>query len=202
MVPWVRNGGKPRTTRDLGSRAALLAALVCVCLVCIVLAACGTGAAADAPAPSGAATPTTTSAARPTTTPTYAQAALAVAQSSGAAGSVSVTVTGTAITVHDEIGAQPDLSSARDAVLAEAFAIQRGLWESLLHPSSVTVIVSAPSLAGAPQSAPLGTCTLTAGKVATVLWSAETPLDAWAYVYNSADLINILKPGCADAECR
>lgn len=172
-------------------RMPLLAALVC--LACVAFSGCALIRPAPPPvrhtaaaAPAGGADPTAT--------PTFAQAALAVVQSSGASGSVSVTVSGTTITVRDEIGGQPDHSSARDAVLAEAFAIQRGLWESLLHPSSVTVVVSAPTLAGVPQAAPLGSCTLTAAREATVLWTAETPLDAWGYVYNSATLLPSLKP--------
>lgn len=170
-------------------RVRVLVALVCA--VCFALAACAGGQAARVP-PKAVLTPAST--VQPTPTPTYAQAALAVAQSSGASGNVSVTTAGTDITVRDVISAQPDLTSARNAVFAEAFALQRAIWESLLRPSSVTIIVSAPAVANAPQSGPLGTCTLTASKDATVLWSAETPLDAWGYVYDSATLARALTP--------
>ena len=186
-----RHGGAcTRPTASRSSRRDRLLILL-MCVVCFAVTACTGGPAARGPQ---AAASKSVSTAQPTATPTYAQAALTVAQSSGASGDVSVTTAGTAITVRDVIGAQQDVTSARNAVFAEAFALQRGIWESLLHPSSVTIIVTAPAVADAPQSAPLGTCTLTASKDATVMWSAETPLDAWGYVYDNATLARALTP--------
>lgn len=189
---WARYRSAARVTRfGIGFGVAALVVLACLAGLAYTGRLGGAGHASGAPA--AGSVPTHTSVAQPTATPTFAQEALLVAQSSGAAGSVSVSVQGTAITVRDEVGDQTDLTSARTLVFAEAFAIQRGLWESLLHPSAVTVIVTAPRLVGAPQSGPLGTCTLTAGRETTVLWTAETPLDAWAYAYDKATLTDALQ---------
>ncbi len=187
----VRAASVAKARHRPGPRALVLVSASLICVFCLALTACGGNHAQRLPAPTPSAP---VHAAQPTATPTYAQAAQTIAETSGASGSVRVTVAGTAITVRDEIGDQPDISSARNQVFAEAFAIQRGLWESLLHPSSVTVIVSASTVAGVPQSAPLGECTLTESKDASVLWTSETPLDAWAYVYDTATLANALKP--------
>lgn len=193
---WERYRAASRVVRG-GIAVGALALVVLVCLV--GLASLGAGPfgggrhASEARASGGAHTPV--SAVQPTATPTatFAQEASSVAQSSGASGRLSVSVRGTAITVQDEIGNQPDLTSTRTLVFGEAFAIQRDLWESSLHPSSVTVIITSPTLVGKPQSAPLGTCTMTASKEQTVLWEAETPLDAWAYVYDKATLTPVLQ---------
>lgn len=189
---WARYQSASRFTR-FGIGVGVLALVALVCLTGLAFAGHIAAERSTANGPAAGSTPSQTSTAQPTATPTFAQEALIVAQSSGAAGSVSVSVQGTAITVHDAVGDQPDLTSARTLVFAEAFAIQRGLWESLMHPSSVTVIITAPTLAGVAQSAPLGSCTLTAQRETTILWSAETPLDAWAYAYDKAALTDPLQ---------
>lgn len=189
---WAYYQSASRVTR-FGIGVGALALVAIVCLTGLAYAGHIVASRSKASGPAVSSSPARASVAQPTATPTFVQEALSVAQSSGAAGSVSVSVQGMAITVHDAVGNQPDLTGARTLVFAEAFAIQRGLWESLLHPSSVTVIVTAPTLVGAPQSAPLGSCTLTAQRETTILWSAETPLDAWAYAYDKAALTEPLK---------
>lgn len=191
---WERYRAASRVVRG-GIAVGALALVVLVCLVGLASLGAGPfGGGRHAPDPQASGhAQAAVSAAQPTPTPTFAQEAASVAQSSGASGSLSVSVKGTAITVRDEIGNQPDLTSTRTLVFGEAFAIQRDLWESQLHPSSVMVIITSHTLVGKPQSTPLGTCTMTASKEQAVLWEAETPLDAWAYVYDEATLTPALQ---------
>lgn len=80
-------------------------------------------------------------------------------------------------------------SATKKAVQTRAYEIQKALWTSSLHPTSVNIgfYEAVPSRFGGSQRTYIGMCSLNATTAAKLDWNNLTPAEAWG-AYNIKDV--------------